>query len=68
MPNARLNLPANVQAQDWEDRKKRIRRLYLEKGYSLKVVMDKMETPDFQPSYVLVLCLGCLFTFYNNAD
>ncbi|MCJ1428961.1 hypothetical protein MMC29_006874 [Sticta canariensis] len=50
MPNGRLVLPANIQAQDWEVRKKRIKRLYLEKGYTLRVVKKKMETPDFQPS------------------
>lgn len=60
MPNARLVLPANVQAQDWEVRKKRIKRLYLEKGYTLRVVKEKMEAPDFQPSYVLVLFLSRL--------
>lgn len=46
----RPDMPTNVKSQDWEDRKPRIRKLYVEKGYPLRVVKEKMETPGFQPS------------------
>lgn len=43
-------MPTNFKSQDWEDRKSTIEKLYVGKGYPLRVVKKKMKTPDFDPS------------------
>ncbi|MCJ1464118.1 hypothetical protein MMC07_002731 [Pseudocyphellaria aurata] len=43
-------MPTTVTSKEWEERKSRIEKLYVEKGYTLRVVRKKMETSHFQPS------------------
>lgn len=43
------NVTATVTSKQWEDRRADIERLYVVKGYPLRVVREKLAKKDFQP-------------------